>query len=428
MVLIMSNLVYVQKTNGKINLPNINDDQALKYNILAINGSTTSRGAQSMAFDDKNQIMYVLETGAISRYPMNSGVDVSPLDASSINGAAIGHQGLAVEYTASGIKLWSTGSSIGRYAARFDYTPNIPIELSERYGLFESGIYANNTSCTPTVSNDGKYLIAHGTRLADGVSVIRVWDLPSMVETGAGNHSTTWRYQWETDGIIVGAVPMQGTASDGNFVYLVSGTSGFGKAYPKRFHVYTMTGELVYREDNVLVGRDEAWGDLRSTRYEPEGLSIYKGPSGENVVCMGILSGDPGMRRFRVYQVISGDLKLSPNNRTSMLLRMMKYFSKIRQSLGSAKFDEGIVLGAGETRTYDLTQIVSDHANYVLLATPFRVSLYNTGPSSPTSNHYINSEAIVTAGINEDGLIVVHNMTPVPITINVYIGQPTLRK
>lgn len=278
------------------------DTATLCYDLSAINGSTTSRGAQAFTFDEINRHFYALEAGAITRYPMDNGIGVNPLSATLINGAAIGHQGLSTEYIANTIKLWSTSATVGRSAVRFNFVPDTAIDTGEVYELFTNKLFANSTSCTPTVSSDGKYLLAHGTRFGTAITVIRVFDLQRLITEGPGDYTAKYLHEWETQNLVVTGNPLQGLACDGKYVYLNAGGTGFTPDVRKRLHIHTITGFQVYRNDNCVVGREAALGDLRSTRYEPEGLAMIKGADGNPVLTMGILSGDPGMRRFRIYQ------------------------------------------------------------------------------------------------------------------------------
>lgn len=280
-----------------------NSNALLRYDIAKINGSTTSRGAQAFAFDERTRDMYLSEGGAISRYRMDSDVSVSPADASLVNGTAVGHQGLAIEYLPVGFKLWSTSGGLGRAAGRFDYTPGVAIDTAEVYELFQTGAFANSTSCTPAISRCGRYLTAHGTRFGTAITVVRVFELAKLVAGGPGNYTAQYLYEWETQGLVDASNPMQGMACDGSMVYMIAGGTGFGPEVNKRLHVYSMRGELISKENNLTVGSAAAALDATGVRYEPEGLAILGSAGGQQQLMVGMLSGDPGSRRFRLYQL-----------------------------------------------------------------------------------------------------------------------------
>lgn len=283
---------------------NFNTRNSLAYELMTINGSSTSRGAQAFAFDERVNLLYVLEGGAINRYRITDGKNISAFDQSAINGTAIGHQGLAIEYLSpSGIKLWSTSSVVGRAAVRMDYINNGPINTGDVYTLFPSGTFANSTSCTPTISHDQKYLIAHGGKLPGPISTVRVFDLAMLIAEGPGDYSNRYLYEWSTDNLIDSSNPVQGTASDGSYVYIVAGGTGFTETVNKRLHVYTIDGTVVETNNNITVGRDDALATPDGTRYEPEGLSMMADSDGRLWLYLGILSGNPGARRFRIYRL-----------------------------------------------------------------------------------------------------------------------------
>lgn len=281
-------------------------NSALRYDIQEINGSTTSRGAQAFAFDERGRSMYLMESDRLHRFPMDGDDLVYPIDASAAGGTALGHQGLAIEYLESGIKFWTTSSVGGRYAARVSYTANSPITDAEVYELFDgNNVFANSTSCTPTVSTCGRFVMAHGTRYGSYITVIRVFDLKSMVAGGPGDYTKKWLYEWETQGLVDANNPLQGLACDGTNVYCIAGGTGFTETVNKRLFTFTLKGQLIRAQTNITIGRDLALLDANSTRYEPEGLSIVNSSNGP-ILMVGILSGDPGMRRFRIFATGAG--------------------------------------------------------------------------------------------------------------------------
>jgi len=306
----------------------------LRYDLQAVNGSTITRGAQAFTFDERQRHLYISEAGAINRYPMDGGIKVNPIDQTLINGAAIGHQGLSTEYLASTIKLWTTSSVVGRSAARFSYTPGVAIDTAEVFELFPTGTFANSTSCTPTVSSDGKYLIAHGMRFGTTRSVVRVFDLATLVAGGAGNYTTRHLYEWETDDLYDPSNPLQGLASDGRYVYMVAGGTGFTPDVNKRFHIYDLiTGEPVYKDNNLNAGRIAAAMEATAVRYEPEGLAIAIGQDGHPELLVGILSGDPSNRRFRMYQLNEDLPAYVPNRKTQMTSGLNTFAETVSKSI-----------------------------------------------------------------------------------------------
>lgn len=280
----------------------------IRYDILEINGSTTIRGAQDFAFDEINRHMYLTEGGAITRYPMDGRVGVSPIDFSLPGGTAIGHQGLSIERVknSQNIKLWTTSTVGGRFAARFTYTPGESIDTAEVYELFPVGAFANATSCTPAVSSCGRYLVAHGMIFGSpdaSNTRVRVFLLQDILDHGPGDCTGLVLYEWSTLGILTNSSnPLQGLACDGQNVYLIAGGTGFTADVNKRLDVHTLRGKLLSADNNITIGRDRAALDGDGTRYEPEGLSLVTNAAGGISLMVGILSGQPSQRRFRIYQ------------------------------------------------------------------------------------------------------------------------------
>jgi hypothetical protein len=296
----------MDRAPGVTAYPDQNYNSVQRYNIAEINGSTTSRGAQAFCFNERNRSLFVYEGGIITRFDADAGIDVVPLDSTTAVSSVLGHQGLACEYLegdSSAFRLWITSAVVGRQAARFAYTADTPVTTTEEYTLFEVGVFANSTSCTPTISSCNRYLIAHGLRLGGDASngVVRVWDLKKVIAAGPGDHTTTWMYQWDTQSLTDSTSPLQGTACDGAQVWLISG--GTGPTAIKRLHAYTLDGVLISKEDDLTVGKAQAALDGDGSRWEPEGLAIGTGPGGGKYLYAGMLSGQPGVRRFRIYGI-----------------------------------------------------------------------------------------------------------------------------
>ena len=286
--------------------PDYNSNNFLRYDIASINGQTISRGAQALCFNERTRHLFLLEADRINRYPMDGDISVFPSDYTQPASPVLGHQGLAIEYLPNNdFRLWTTSKVVGRAAARVVYSPNAPIDASEEYTLFTETVFANSTSCTPTISYDGKYLLAHGTRFGSAyITVIRVFDLAKLILGGPGDYTDRWLYEWETQGL-VGDVehPLQGLACDGKNVFCLSGGTGFEPERNKRLYTFSLEGKLIAKEEQLTIGSAMAAGDGQGVKWEPEGLSIMGGPNGATTLMVGVLSGDVSARRFRIYGV-----------------------------------------------------------------------------------------------------------------------------
>lgn len=317
-------------------LHDYNYNSAMLWDIAAINGSTTNRGAQSFTIDERTRSLYVLEGGIVSRFSTDGTRDVKPLDASLVS-PVIGHQGLGTEYLPVGIRLWSTSSVGGRFACRFQYAAGVAITASEVFELFKVGSFANSTSCTPSVSSCGNYLVASGTRFGTQTHVMRVFRMDVLRAGGPGDYTDKYLYEFETNGVYRAGNPVQGTACDGQNVFVVAGGTGFEPTTYKHLYVYSLSGELVSKEGNFRVGRALAQSDGNGTRYEPEGLCIMHNGSGYTL-CAGFLSGQPGARRFRIYgmgmnrQVRAGTFAMLGNasGQLSSATTVDRYYASLR--------------------------------------------------------------------------------------------------
>lgn len=283
---------------------NYSSNVGLRYDIQEINGSTTSRGAQDFAFDEKNRHLYLTEGGILTRYALDGSSLSQPIDSTAAGGTALGHQGLSVEYVNDGsIRLWTTSSVGGRYAARVQYAAGVPVTDAEVFELFDGdNVFANSTSCTPAVSVCGKYLVAHGTVFGQVSNTkIRVFSMAELLAHGPGDCTDLWLFEFSTQNMVDANNPMQGIACDGTNIFCIAGGTGFTPDVQKRLSVFTITGDLVSQDLNVTIGRAAALLDASGTRWEPEGLDIAHGAGGTLTLFSGILSGDPGSRRFRIY-------------------------------------------------------------------------------------------------------------------------------
>lgn len=411
---------------------NFNTDNTLAYDLQTVNGSSTTRGAQAFAFDERANNLYVLENGAINRYKSNVGTNVSTFDRSLPVGTAIGHQGLAIEYLVEGIRLWATSSVVGRAAVRFSFIANATIDKGDVYTLFPSGTFANSTSCTPTVSNDRKYLIAHGTRYGTQIGVVRVFDLEKLTNKGPGDYSNDYLYEWETSGLTNAQNPLQGMCSDGKYVYMIAGGTGFDETVNKRLHVYTIRGAQVEVENNFTVGRDDALATPDATRYEPEGLSMMMDANKQLKLYSGILSGNPGARRFRIYKLNAftnaNGTNMSFSIKQTFIGFMQAYFEKVRSNIQPLLYEMDVSLAPNVAKTYDIKTLMTDHALYDLRSAKVTVQVLNTETGTALTNTYINSEAVAGVGITATGIVTILNTDVNANKYLIRIDKPTVKK
>lgn len=78
--------------------------------------------------------------------------------------------------------------------------------------------------------------------------------------------------------------------------------------------------------------------------------------------------------------------------------------------------------------SFDSKNLFPTEDNYDLLSTKVEVMLLDSDPGSSTGGFYINPEASLTWGINETGIIHIHNYHPDKVTVRVSVYQPSVRK
>ena len=255
------------------------DDDAAGSNDLVI---------QDFCFDEINNHLYTHHRskdqtkGYVQAYSLaGAGTGYLTLLGTSAASSIIGLSGISVEYQDNGtVFLWSSvnpsyGADSGRQGVRFKYAGNgAAITDVQVYTLFradQTGYAANTTS--PRVSYCGRYLLALGRPSTRRV-LVRVFDLRTLVQGGAGDYSDKYLYEWEIDEDILadnpgGTVPQpkQGMVSDGAFVYILAGSSSITE--PKHVHCYTLDGQRVAENDKVIIGQD-----IAASFMEPQGLAI----------------------------------------------------------------------------------------------------------------------------------------------------------
>lgn len=99
----------------------------------------------------------------------------------------------------------------------------------------------------------------------------------------------------------------------------------------------------------------------------------------------------------------------------------------IDQRLGSSLVSEETTISAGGVLTYDLTTLLgSAHADYDKRSASVNVKVLDTDDTSPTHNFFINSEGVVTVGVDTNGQVRLHNYADQSITVHVRIDVPRL--
>lgn len=283
--------------------------EGLVFAPLRLSGPGGNRiGIQAFTIDERSRNIYTLQlSGAgsgnkstVNRLPLDGEVGRSSVGYSTPVSYDVGHQGLGIEYLVGGdFRLWSTGYKDFRQAVRYAYADGRPLDNVESYGLFGNE-FRRRSSSTPTISHDQRYLIAVGMRKHASDVTVRIWRLADLTNGGPGDYSQSWLYEWDTHGLTDSLHPTQGIASDGKTVWLLSGNNDVGLL--KRLQAYTLRGSLISTNGRFQIGRAQALLEGAGSIYEPEGLALFF-DEGRLKLCVGILSGDLGARRARIYEI-----------------------------------------------------------------------------------------------------------------------------
>lgn len=297
-------------------------------NFLGPGGNTI--GIQSFAFSERERRLYTLnlngagsgDKSTVNRFDTDGDIEQDSLGHSDPEGEIAGHQGLAIESTTSTVKLWSTSFADKLQAVRYDYVDNNPLANPEIFTLFDSADFETTTSCTPCISYGNKYLLAYGTKTGDTQTTVRVWELSTLLQGGAGDHSDNYLFEWATGDLVDSTHPTQGIACDGTYVWLLAGNGDIAET--KRIYTWSLYGDLI-DASVITIGRAQALLDGGGTVYEPEGLSLFKNAAGGLMLCVGIISGDLGTRFVRVYgigldnPVVCDEINIVGNTKSSIV-------------------------------------------------------------------------------------------------------------
>lgn len=101
------------------------------------------------------------------------------------------------------------------------------------------------------------------------------------------------------------------------------------------------------------------------------------------------------------------------------------FLAALTNSVRPAIIHEQITLAAGAQKDYDLATILGvDITLYDVKSTMISAKIKDMD-SGPTSNFYINSEPLVTTGVNDAGLVRIANAHNATLTVHVTIIKPS---
>lgn len=103
------------------------------------------------------------------------------------------------------------------------------------------------------------------------------------------------------------------------------------------------------------------------------------------------------------------------------------YLTAIRKRTKPVVLAE-VTLTAGNAQTYDLTTLITEHAEFDLLSCLVTVKQLDTGVGSPTEDHYVTIDPTkILVGITPAGSVKVHNADSVTHEVLIRIDYPSKR-
>lgn len=269
--------------------------------VLTRIGKGKNRTVQGVAVDDTHHKLYLLnvtgdpEQGVINLFTDDNKKEKTA-EESQWPSNWIGHQGIA--YDPVGKKIWVSGGhridDYGRYVVSLRFrSNNLPTDI-QPIKVFPN-TYKKRISTMPALSPDGRYLVVRG-ELNDQM-VIRVFDRQQKDFGKYVNIMQHAAFEWPVPATLISeSSPLQASATDGTYVYLLSGSLD---KQDKKLYVYTLEGKPVQTLDHLTLGKEHTLEDKGT--WEPEGLMID--PKHTDQLKILFATGPIGHRIARMYTV-----------------------------------------------------------------------------------------------------------------------------
>ncbi|WP_247254123.1 hypothetical protein [Pseudomonas moorei] len=210
---------------------------------------------------------------------------------------AIGHQGLTLETSGSGVWMWAAAPGYSYDVVRFRYTTGSSVDV-KRYTLFDESFAP--FAVTVTVSYGSKWLIAASRKSGSsgGMNTVRVFDLEEVLNHSSQDCSHLFKYEWSIP--TERRMPIQGLACYKDVIAISYGTSKANDIKPVFF--FTIHGRELGDIPDINPGKDNLpsrWS------YEPEGLCYSRVRGGEEpLLFIGVTTGRADTGRTRDIYVL----------------------------------------------------------------------------------------------------------------------------
>lgn len=284
-----------------LDLLNENENTGISSSYLVRKGGGKKSIIQGLALDNKNRKIYTLTTvgnpplSTINVFDYETKQNIVASDF-SLPSELLGHQGIAVEPSSSYL-ITSAGEKYdqhGLYIVRFNFLSNsLPSDI-KAIRVFDDS-FSGKTITSPAISSDGKYLVVYGRK--DNNDIIKVFNLNKIKLNVSSDISNENIFQWSLPtGFIDKKHPIQALASDGKFVYILSGGAN---QLNKRIGIYTLDGSNVKNYYDITLGKNESESIGEEGRWEPEGLTV---DSEKNEILIMFAMGDKGKRIVKLFR------------------------------------------------------------------------------------------------------------------------------
>lgn len=119
---------------------------------------------------------------------------------------------------------------------------------------------------------------------------------------------------------------------------------------------------------------------------------------------------------------------MSTTVKTAMLQKLTAYFAKVKSNIQPLVYELDVPIASFVTKQYDLKTLMTDHADYELRSARVSVMVLNTEPASPLLNSYVNSEAVISVGIDANGIVKIANTDVSDGVFIIRIDKPSVKK
>lgn len=211
----------------------------------------------------------------------------------------IGHQGIGVSIVRERSTFdIVTGEKNSAFTVIYFNTEADGTLINKRKIKVFPDSFSQKNETMPTLSNDGKYLIARG-RSSDNKMIIRVFDFKKIINSTDNDFSNNFIFEWGVSSLdaskIIGSLqPLQAIASNGDEVTFLFGNA---RITPKVIYTYSLDGKRVNLDSNITLGIDEALKHPTQDFYEPEGIAYIN----KNEMRILITSGKGSLKQNFIY-------------------------------------------------------------------------------------------------------------------------------